>query len=518
MAEIGKNIIENLTTAMYENSYTIYREYIQNAADSIDKAVDKAIMNKNNAVIDILIEFAKRRITIYDNAMGISQSKFRNTLSNIADSQKNPSKEKGFRGIGRLAGLAYCDKLVFRTSTKGEKKESIMEWNGAKLRQILADPKQHPSASELVDSIIECFENDCDEEEHFFEVVLDHIIPESDNLLDEHSVIEYLQAVAPVPYANTFTHRFKIHEYAKKEGLSIDEYDIQINGNPIFKPYKNNLYEKTADRQTIYDKVNDIEFRQFRTDDGRLLGWLWFAVTKYEKQIPAINKMRGIRVRKCNIQIGNEETLSYPKFYKESRGNYYFIGELFAVDAELRPNARRDYFNTNATLKLFESKIIPVFYNEFYDLYHYANRVKSSFKKTVEYQKKEVEYKEKVKNSGFIDREEQIAAEKELEIKKEAADKAKRTIQLRQKDAEKSDILNRVFKEIESTYSTNEETEEVPIELEKKNNKKYLSQSLSKYNKREQKLITKVYSIIKAILPKDMADMVVAKIQEELSK
>lgn len=128
MAEIGKNIIENLTTAMYENSYTIYREYIQNAADSIDKAVDKAIMNKNNAVIDILIEFAKRRITIYDNAMGISQSKFRNTLSNIADSQKNPSKEKGFRGIGRLAGLAYCDKLVFRTSTKGEKKNQ--SWNG----------------------------------------------------------------------------------------------------------------------------------------------------------------------------------------------------------------------------------------------------------------------------------------------------------------------------------------------------------------------------------------------------
>lgn len=124
MAEIGKNIIENLTTAMYENSYTIYREYIQNAADSIDKA----IMNKNNAVIDILIEFAKRRITIYDNAMGISQSKFRNTLSNIADSQKNPSKEKGFRGIGRLAGLAYCDKLVFRTSAKGEKKNQ--SWNG----------------------------------------------------------------------------------------------------------------------------------------------------------------------------------------------------------------------------------------------------------------------------------------------------------------------------------------------------------------------------------------------------
>ena len=58
----------------------------------------------------------------------------------------------------------------------------------------------------------------------------------------------------------------------------------------------------------------------------------------------------------------------------------------------------------------------------------------------------------------------------------------------------------------------------VSSEKNKKEDKKYLTQNLSKYNKREQKLISKVYSILQAILPKDMADMVVAKIQEELSK
>ena len=39
MAIIGKNVIENLTTAMYEDLRIIYREYIQNSADSIDKAI-----------------------------------------------------------------------------------------------------------------------------------------------------------------------------------------------------------------------------------------------------------------------------------------------------------------------------------------------------------------------------------------------------------------------------------------------------------------------------------------------
>ena len=34
--KIGKNVLENITTGMNEDSKFIYREYIQNAADSID--------------------------------------------------------------------------------------------------------------------------------------------------------------------------------------------------------------------------------------------------------------------------------------------------------------------------------------------------------------------------------------------------------------------------------------------------------------------------------------------------
>lgn len=46
MAIIGKNVIENLTLGMYENSLMIYREYIQNAADSIDKAINLGILKE----------------------------------------------------------------------------------------------------------------------------------------------------------------------------------------------------------------------------------------------------------------------------------------------------------------------------------------------------------------------------------------------------------------------------------------------------------------------------------------
>ena len=62
MAEIGKNVIENLTTAMYENAYTVYREYIQNAADSIDKAIAEGLISENDAFIDIKSNITKEEL------------------------------------------------------------------------------------------------------------------------------------------------------------------------------------------------------------------------------------------------------------------------------------------------------------------------------------------------------------------------------------------------------------------------------------------------------------------------
>ena len=82
---IGKDIIESLTLGMYEDSRFIYREYIQNAADQIDIAVEQGILNsKNDGIIEITIDKADRSISIYDNATGIKGDKIQPILKNIA--------------------------------------------------------------------------------------------------------------------------------------------------------------------------------------------------------------------------------------------------------------------------------------------------------------------------------------------------------------------------------------------------------------------------------------------------
>ena len=94
MAFIGKNVIENLTTAMYEDLRIIYREYIQNAADSIDKAVAQGVISSTEARIDIEIDAKQRAITVSDNGLGINSANFQKVMSSIADSEKDRSEDK----------------------------------------------------------------------------------------------------------------------------------------------------------------------------------------------------------------------------------------------------------------------------------------------------------------------------------------------------------------------------------------------------------------------------------------
>src|SRR5690606_34570740 len=94
---IGKDVIESLTIGMYEDSRFIFREYIQNSADQIDKAVRENLITANEGEIHIKIDSEKRTITIEDNATGISQSQVQPILQNIAQSTKQRGVDKGFR-------------------------------------------------------------------------------------------------------------------------------------------------------------------------------------------------------------------------------------------------------------------------------------------------------------------------------------------------------------------------------------------------------------------------------------
>lgn len=528
MAFIGKNTIENLTTAMYEDLRIIYREYIQNSADSIDRAIEYGLITEDEAIINIEIDKKKRYVCVSDNGMGIRENEFKKIMGSIADSTKDRNEDKGFRGIGRLGGISSCEKLVFSCSTKGEEIESICEWDAKLVRDILVDQTKNPSAEELVDMTTTYKYRKCDVDEHYFKVELIEVEDSSYEILDERLVKDYLRAVAPIPYEVGFMYASKIHDFAHANGFRIDEYIIYVNGDSLFKRYTTKLYEPHNNSKRAYDELIDVKFEIFRDNEGKTLAWMWYGVSKFEKQIPQINFMRGIRLRKSNIQIGNENTFTSQGYYKEPRGRLYFVGEVFAVHPGLIPNARRDYFNLNSTCREFEEILHPLFYDRFARIYHYANDYKKALQKQNEAISARNEFEQKVTSGSFINMDDKKEAEKKLHSLENAASKASKTVETRDSKEGTDDVLSKVYSRLKEDYKvkkkvtiekvkTSKDSTNDVDEAEGKNQKdKFLSQKLSKYSRKEQKLIGRIYTILQAILPHDTATIVIQKIQEEL--
>lgn len=527
MAFIGKNTIENLTTAMYEDLRIIYREYIQNSADSIDHAIECGLITADEAIINIEIDKKRKYVCVSDNGTGIKAIDFERIMGSIADSTKDRNEDKGFRGIGRLGGISSCEKLVFSCSADGESVESVCEWDAKLVRDILVDQTRNPSAEQLVDMATIYSQNKCESDEHYFKVELINVEDSSYEILDEKLVKDYLRAVAPVPYEVGFMYTSQIHDFALENGFRIDEYIVYVNGESLFKRYTTKLYELHNNSKNSYDELIDVKFEIFRDEDGCPLAWMWYGVSKFEKQIPSINFMRGIRLRKANIQIGNEATFTSHQYYKEPRSGLYFVGEVFAVHPGLIPNARRDYFNLNSTCRKFEETLRPLFYDHFYRIYHYANDYKKALQKQNDAVNARTDFNQKITSGGFINTDDKKEAEKKVLALEEAATKAAKTVEIRDSKEGADDVLSKVYGRLKKDYEVEKKentgnklpSSDASNEDSKKSGKDiFLPQKLSKYSKKEQKLIGRIYTILRAILPHDTAAIVIQKIQEELKK
>ncbi|MEG0835067.1 MAG: ATP-binding protein [Christensenellaceae bacterium] len=520
----GASILENLTTGMYQDSKVIYREYIQNSCDQIDKAIALGITAEDDAKIEIWLNESERSIVIEDNATGIKAADFEKTLGNIADSDKKIGEDKGFRGIGRLCGLAYCSKLVFETSTKGEDTISILTCDAQKMRRMIeeSDHGTKRSANEILDEInrFQTIQT-ADIDSHYFKVELIKINQENTDLLNSHAIRDYLAFVVPVEYQNAFIFRKKVYGHAFDLGLKIDEYNIRLEGEQVLKKYVTDLKNS---QNVKWDEIFEIEFKDFFDHEGNLIAWMWFGLTQFNGIIPnsksnPSNPMRGIRLRKENIQIGGEDALQ--KLFKEDRGNSYFVGEVFAVSKALIPNSQRDYFNENGTRLLFEKQLKQFFCEHLDKVYRTSSQINSAYKKIDAFEKKAAEYKELSSTGSFVNEEQRGRVEVELKQAEEAAKKAQASITGIKKKNSPDDLIGRVIERIERSHDPLGIADEQapPKPDDKKNNKTQWRTDGGKYSafsKNERKLISRILGIITANTDKETSSHIIKKIEEDL--
>lgn len=488
---IGKNIIETLTMGMYDDPRFIFREYIQNSADQIDQARRaKLYKQQQSGEIKIVIEKDKKLIVFEDDATGIKAKEAQSLLGNVAQSTKDKYKDKGFRGIGRLGGLAYCNKLTFETSYTGEETKSIMVWDAKQLRKVIDNPKLKIEASALISAITDFSSTNEKSEAHYFKVIMEGV--KSDELLDLIKVKEYLSMVAPVPLPKSFSFTKKIYERALKERVVLDEYSILLNDEILNKAYKDILYNKDG---TEFDKIIDVDFFKSELTPKSLLYWGWYGISEKMQQIPMENNERFLRLRKANIQIGLKDQLN--EFHKEHTGNSHFIGEVHALSSELIPNARRDFFIDSPTTTIFKQKLKDFFHTTLHKFF-YDFAKKNSSLKILEEAEKPIQA-----NNGRSPQEE-IKATQRIE-------KAKKDLNQLYKKHEQT-ALGKVIKEKAPSHVTdgNQGSFQKSTALKANNS------TSSKLSTNDNRLVSRIFTVIRQNLTQKAADDLISKIEKIL--
>lgn len=347
IVQVGKYTLESLTTGMYSDPKIVYREYIQNSVDSLEHAVSLGMLEQQGMRIDIIVNADESYISIKDNGTGISAAEAAQTLMNVGSSKKRNANNRGFRGIGRLGGMSYCNTLVFTTSAENEKVKTVVSFDCKKLRHLLVPGEyEDMSLSAVLEEIttIETFPEK--EEKHYLCVEMVDVNGFSD-LLDIDAARSYISQVAPLPYQSRhFIYTSQLKSYLSDNGYIVEEFPIFMGENesdlePVYKPNKSR-FRSDRGKRTV-DEISSMKYFNV-TVDGELyaLGWYgncgWYGFLS-EKEIS------GFRVRKGNILIGDSHTMN--AIFKEARFNGWTQGEIFIVTDKLIPNARRDDFEQN---------------------------------------------------------------------------------------------------------------------------------------------------------------------------
>jgi len=361
---VGKDVLELISSAMYIDPMSLYREYIQNSADAIDLSSRmssdlgaSATENDYSRRIEVLVDQTSRSVQIRDFASGISSIEFFETLLALGGSEKRGMGCRGFRGVGRLAGLAYAQELIFTSRASGEPVVSKLVWDVRALRRALRDSTNKSDVSKIIREVTTCELLNADGfPDSFFQVELNGVVRlRNDLLLNVDAVAEYLCQVAPVPFSPDFSFSNSLAQHFQ-EVVDIRGIDIRINSaeEPLYRPHRDKMMVNSS-HHMVAKHVDFFEVPAI--DSGRAaIGWLM-----HHDYLGAISKsalVAGLRLRVGNMQIGDDSTLR--EIFQEPRFNGWAIGEIHIIDNRIIPNGRRDHFENNIHFQNLANHLAPL--------------------------------------------------------------------------------------------------------------------------------------------------------------
>lgn len=378
---MGKRILETLTSSLYVNPIVIFREYVQN---SIDSKIEKNIP-MNDFYVTISTNLEKKEILIKDNGMAIKTNEtkidsngnveeysFEKTMTSISKSAKH-EKEIGYRGIGRLSAMPFCDELIFRSKAMGEDHINVCIWNGKEYGAFL-DNGVDEDINSIFSKICRIESELCENiDDHYFEVQIINFNDELFNLIKSKVFVSRLKKILPLRYDPNFkSSKTIVKEYNTLMMGELEDYmcNVSYNGEALYKEYTESMIGKSG---LIFMPV---QIKKGPNDDPQIIGLMWYSFDQKIEIKPEWKKtgLNGIIIRSKNMimgtnteiadQLKNIATITHSEMVNTLRG---VSGELLINTNLLEDNASRDWFRYNYASYYLTSVI----------LYNYISRLKA---------------------------------------------------------------------------------------------------------------------------------------------
>ena len=281
-------------------------------------------------------------MSICDDGPGLTYQECLEDLVPISQSRKCLGRDRGFRGIGRLSALAFAESVTFLTRACAGDPVTRVVWS----RTRLGDPRNSLQAAEIgfQDWVNVGILDDHDYPEHFFRVEIDGVSRHAAGvLLNREAVRGYISEVCPVPLAQDFPFSKNVQEIFPPQ-QSPYSLRVTLDGEeqPVLRQYGSAI-ALAGNKEDHYSEFEEVRVPSVDDTGDAAVGWI--AHSSYLGAIPKGNRIRGIRVRLGNIQIGDERVFDH--LFEEERFNRWCVGEVHVLDSRIIPNGRRDYFERN---------------------------------------------------------------------------------------------------------------------------------------------------------------------------
>lgn len=399
---VGAGILSILTESLYDKPIVVFREYVQNSVDSFDKIENKT----NDDYLESRIWKIDANLYFLDNGIGIDKDAFGKEMVSIADSKKRRVDDIGYKGIGRLSGLPYCDRLTFINicsyetgqfqsfTLDGKKYNQIKNqssFNKLKFEEAISQISTF--SYELTDSDFNKIKPIIDSSKELFSiqdtgflVILENISPILNQTIEGEQEDDFLTELGwllPVKFKDELFQTAQAELFKEMTEKTATEsniipakaYNISFNNKQIERPISSNM---------LRDYTCKAKFAEYA------VGFHSF----YRNKIAVIrgNEFSGIRLYLDNILLCDETELIpiLRRYGLVNRSSHELVqtvkglGSIIYITDKIniKANARRTFIEVTDTesLELLEllAEFVETIYNARYALSKYASAKKDS--------------------------------------------------------------------------------------------------------------------------------------------